>query len=561
MSTTLVKERVARFLKSPEPEVLCVKGKWGVGKTHMWKVALAAAAATPDGIALDRSAYVSLFGVNTLEELKFAIFENTIKRDQISSGASLDTLKSAVEGAEGLGRKHAWLLNLFPFTRNALAGAAPGLFLTVRNQILCIDDYERKGQKLDAGDVLGLASFLKEERRCKVILLMNDEALTPEQRKKFDEYLEKVVDTLVTFNPSAKESVAIALPDGDDITKIVAANCTALGIASIRVIRKIATAVSDVAPLLKEYDAGVMRQATMSLPLFVWGRYQPGEAPPVEFLKTKAKGLYGLKKTEDATPEQAAWNALLAAYGFIWADDFDGALIEGVQNGYFDPEKIHKFAKDVQAQAIASKADSSFGKAWEMYHDSFDQNQDDVLNAIHTAFMSGFQHISPLNLNGTVTLFKVLGRADQAKEMIAAYVNGRMEGRQFFDLNEYPFSGEVTDPDIIETFNNKLATFVDDRDLAKMLLGIRDGGWDEEVLRSLTSIPVSEYIRVLKSHKGRDLRKIIEAGLQFNRISNATESMREVARRMIEALTMVGKESSINARRVGKFGIKIEPTE
>jgi hypothetical protein len=36
MSATLVEKEIERFLASPEPEVLCLRGKWGVGKTYSW---------------------------------------------------------------------------------------------------------------------------------------------------------------------------------------------------------------------------------------------------------------------------------------------------------------------------------------------------------------------------------------------------------------------------------------------------------------------------------------------------------------------------------------------
>ena len=56
---------------------------------------------------------------------------------------------------------------------------APALlsFLTIRDQIVCIDDLERRGQRLAVGGVLGLVSFLREQRACKVVLILNDEAL------------------------------------------------------------------------------------------------------------------------------------------------------------------------------------------------------------------------------------------------------------------------------------------------------------------------------------------------------------------------------------------------
>src|SRR5262249_55169435 len=247
-----------------------------------------------------------------LDELKYLIFEATVKKDQVAAGANLDTLKSTIESAEGLGRKYAWALNLIPGLKNYLTVAAPAFFLTVRNQIICIDDLERKGSKLEAGDVLGLISFLKEERACKVALLLNDEALESADRKKFDTYLEKVVDVSLRFDPSANESVNIALTVDDPVSQRVGELSIALGIANIRIIKKIERDVRAIRPLLAKYDDEVFRQVAASLALFVWSNCQPGEAPTFEFLMTKkAKDFYRLRKEEELPPNEAAWNALL----------------------------------------------------------------------------------------------------------------------------------------------------------------------------------------------------------------------------------------------------------
>jgi type II secretory pathway predicted ATPase ExeA len=39
-STELVQSEIRRFLCSPEQEVLCITGDWGVGKTYTWQKAL-----------------------------------------------------------------------------------------------------------------------------------------------------------------------------------------------------------------------------------------------------------------------------------------------------------------------------------------------------------------------------------------------------------------------------------------------------------------------------------------------------------------------------------------
>ena len=76
MSTELIEREIQRFLASEEPEVACISGRWGVGKTYAWNRYLRDALAAKK-VALSHYAYVSLFGVNSLDELKFSIFENS----------------------------------------------------------------------------------------------------------------------------------------------------------------------------------------------------------------------------------------------------------------------------------------------------------------------------------------------------------------------------------------------------------------------------------------------------------------------------------------------------
>ncbi len=74
-STDAVKNEIERFLKSSDPEVLCITGEWGVGKTYTWQTILDRLRARRE-IGLSRYSYVSLFGVASLEALKLSIFEN-----------------------------------------------------------------------------------------------------------------------------------------------------------------------------------------------------------------------------------------------------------------------------------------------------------------------------------------------------------------------------------------------------------------------------------------------------------------------------------------------------
>ena len=203
MSIELVIKAIDRFLSRADAEVLCIRGKWGVGKTFAWQRRLEAAQETAKSIKLPRYSYVSLFGVNSLDELKLAIFENVIILDEGLKKADLATLDAWVSKL-GSWRKLTRLAQSIPIVKSVVGADATGLvsFMTIRDQIICIDDLERRGSKLEVSDVLGLISFLREQRNCKVVLILNDEQLEDEKRK-FNKHIEKVVDVSLVYPSTA----------------------------------------------------------------------------------------------------------------------------------------------------------------------------------------------------------------------------------------------------------------------------------------------------------------------------------------------------------------------
>jgi hypothetical protein len=560
VSAELIEKEIQRFLSTEEPEVYCLRGKWGIGKTFAWNRYLTDAK-TKRAIALKHYSYVSLFGINSIDDLKYSIFENSVNSSDIGLSPNLDTLQSnTVAVTRIVGKKSLWFLQQLPLVKNYAGGLGPVWFLSVKKTIVCIDDIERRGKNLRVRDVLGVVSNLKMHKECKVLLILNDEALeTEEEKKEFETYFDKVVDASLKFEPLAEECAHIALLQDTELNKMLAEHCVMLGISNIRIIKKIERSVGQIEPMVKLFEREVLRQAVQSLALFGWSIYEPSEAPPLEYLRNRRATdvlAIGSNKVR-VPPKEAAWNAMLDAYRFSAIDEFDLALLDGIQNGFFDASLVQKTASELNDKIKAGKADSSFRDAWRMYHDSFANNQEQVLNAIYQAFCNNVQYITPLNLNGTVELFKELRRADQAAEMIKHYIESRNEDRKFFDLSDFPFSGEISDPDVIEAFKNKCATFHEERDPVDILLNIH-AGWRNDDIEWLATLSVEEYYQILKHAEGEDLRKMIAACLQFDRIVNASEPMRDVSKRAKEALKRIGHESAINARRVKKYGVEVD---
>jgi hypothetical protein len=548
----LIQGEIARFLKSSEPEVLCVNGEWGIGKTFLWQRELNKAIQS-NSVGLKSYSYASLFGISSLEALKMAIFENSTPVTQ-----SDNVVRKGVFAGWQIVKRNRGLATAAPFgVGKFLENAGPLYFSIVRNQIICVDDLERRGGNLSVGDVLGLISFLKEQRKCKIILLLNDQALPTADSAELSNYFEKVVDSNMRFNPDAVDSVRIALTGSDEISKQLGEKCVGLGISNIRVIKKIERVVREVIFTLAGYDPLVLSQAIQSLALLGWATWQPNLAPSLPYLKAK-RGLDSVANKEATDPKAASWNALLEQYGFGYMDEFDWELLKVIENGYLDPVQISQKAIALDAKIKAARKDGSFENAWRAYHDSFADNQDDVLNSIYAAFRSSIQTITPMNFDATVRLFREFGRSEQAVEMFKFYLDNRVADADFWNLEGSSFGSEVQDPMIRAAFAEKFASLHTPTDPIDALvhLGTMDS-WSNEIFGAVTRLSAADFVDIFKRVTGKKLRHVINGALKFDRISNATPEQREVTKRAKEALKAIGGESELNARRVSKYGITV----
>ncbi len=438
MSIEIVRSEIRKFLAGSEPEVISITGHWGVGKTYAWRRYLIEAR-DEKKIGLKHYAYVSLFGLNSLEELKYSIFENTLDVSVIDVAPSLATLKSHTEEIGKVVGKQAigFLQRLSPFKAH-IGDIGPAWFLSVSDTIVCVDDIERRGANLSAREVLGLVSFLKEQRNCKVVLIWNDDA-EDKERAEFDKYHEKVMSRSLTFAPTPAESTQIALAQSSLPLRMLAGNCISLGISNIRLIKRIERSVRELEQLLSKFDIDVLRQAVHSFTLIAWSIYEPARAPSLDFLRRR--GSWAPPDNKDKTIEEqlssvpttqgaeASWNALLDVYKFSSMDEFDLVLLRGAQNGFFDESDLKRCGKQLNDRITAERADRSFADAWDAYHDSFDDNQEEVLDKIYEAFNSAISRMGLTTLNSCVELFKVLGRTEQAQQMIRAFMTARGQER------------------------------------------------------------------------------------------------------------------------------------
>ncbi|WP_332659916.1 hypothetical protein [Brevundimonas sp.] len=550
MSIELIENEIRRFLASKTPEVLCISGHWGVGKTYAWNHFLRMAR-DARGIALDRYAYASLFGQNSLDAVKAEIFETTVKGNQIGNTATLESLDVSLAALETGGRRLWQIAKQIPFVGDHVGGAARMTFLTVRNQIVCLDDLERAGKDLELNDILGLASFLKEQRSCKVVLLLNQDALEDADGKAFALQLEKVADTFLQYVPTSAESAKIAFPKDEHGREWLRENVTKLGMVNIRVIKRVERLYDRASEILGSRDERLLKQVAKSITLFAYAKYQPNIAPSLEFIRK-----FNLYMDAPNEENDAEWAALLRSYDFGHIDEVDSVILSGVDKGTFDPICLKTVADAFENTLAVNDRDASFSEAWDLFHDSFEVNDDEFIDKLVSSFKKCVSGVSPMNADGTVTLLRELKQDVQATELVRFYVENRGDPQEFWDEDE--MFGEIKDAELAQAIRDKFASFPDDRAPAAVLVHIaKERSWNHRDVARLATVSEDDWITIFKGVHGADRNRAVKAALQFGRFGDATDEMKTITERSKAALVRIAQESPVNALRVKRYGITV----
>jgi hypothetical protein len=573
MSVKTIETEIRHLFSSKDPQVACLSGHWGVGKTFTWNKYLNEASLVAGDISLETYSYVSLFGINSLDDLKATIFFNSISTKLIGSqfGAqpNLETIKANMGGAlTSWGKAATPFLGILTRGKVSANAIGPLGYLGIQKTLVCIDDIERRGEKLSARDVLGLISTLRDQKKCQVVVILNEDAIASDRDKAdFDAYSEKVIDKYFRFSPTSEECVAIALNPGTEVGCLLAKHFVTLGISNIRVIKKIERFATSLQELLLGYERGVLERAVHSLVLMGWCVYEPSKAPSIDYLRSKA-GLRYYQSTPNyfssndrakPTEQELQWNGLLNLYHFTMIEDFDEVLLKGIRDGYFNADSVREHASELNKRFVAEKAGNPFRDAWEKFHGSFANNQEEVIDSVYKAFFLSVDFLTPVDLNGTVWLLKGLGKPELAREVLDHYMEKNCRNREFFDLRNNSYGRYLDEPDVKHAFEERYNSFVEVRDPRLVLLSMRpDRIPSLEDIEVLSGLPAQDYYNIFKNLEGDLLSNLIFSCLQFDNIGNASDPMKEIVVRAKEALTRIGEESTLHAMRLIRYGISVD---
>lgn len=576
VSLDVIKDQIRSFLKSKAPEVLAIRGDWGVGKTFTWDQVLNECQqekikSNPDAIGLNYYSYVSLFGVTTLQDLRTEIAFN-----------KLNTLD--LKHAEGVTRFQKNTSKFLPgIITQALkyTGINAGTLIDtlfssmsnsmIKNTIICIDDFERStiGEK----EALGFINDLAKKRGCKIVLLLNDRNTVA-----YKTYREKVIDYDVEFKISPIETVNLITKDSDDeLIELVRVNCIKIGITNLRIIIKLLKLLKQAKEQhrLDDYIPDIKIQFVNTLTLAAYCFYGHDEnAPSVDFLldleaRHSIHVLRLIEEKHGGSPESEAeqakselykkWDNFLNLYGYYETDSFDETIIESVVSGYIDRDIFVKTANQKQKLFLDDEAAQDIKSAIETFYTLLmnEKNEDHFSNHLVKCMLENIENARPHTLNESYKLLKRLKRKQSSKAILESYIETHSGKPEFFTFEDSARRLEW-DEDLKDSMeqNYKDALRVQPAiETFKRLLNDNNPIPSYKDVASLDYLNEGEIEDLLRSSQFDNFKKTIKLLLILN--SHDTK-LNHIYKNTIKVLQKIAKESEQKKMLVEHYGIAIE---
>lgn len=538
---------LVRLMQSSDSRAIALVGGWGRGKTHLWRHLVA----TTPKQARDKSSYVSLFGVNNLEDLKLAIFQKEIDAGpQVEEPTSWEKLKKKFSWrttTETLSQlENPWIGNIKSLYRTVA-------FSAVRNRLICFDDFERKGAELALEEVLGLITFLCEERECAVVLILNDSTL--ESIADWNKYREKVFNAEVSYKPSAKACMDIIFGD-DDTAEWYRGAREVLGqldVSNMRIMHRIKDGLEPFAARYENASSETKFQIGATLALYSYCHNASGEgAPPVErALKNPLHRLSVAANNKDERSEdEKRWDMILSKVDF-YPDELDLAVVSYLQDGYPNIDAFDEQVARMEAAQLVDSAERAFSSAWSNYNDSFADNQQDIIASFRAAFPAAAPKMHAMNADSSISLMRRLGQNELADSFIEQWIAPRRgDRRRELSVREAQTFGPLADSKFIEALKEAEKNETTEPDLTDAMATVARGqGSVDQALQTISLADASAIAQWLRANAGRPSRTFITTSMQFM----GAEHVGKAQNLIKESLNLLSKESPINAVRVERI--------
>lgn len=571
-----VQPALEAFLESPTPRVVALSGDWGIGKTHFWRHFIQSRKAKLFDTSRAYS-YVSMFGLETIQGVRDAIFEGALSPTNIGNTPNLRSLvdrstalldqpsppthRKLFSNIAHRWRRTAARVTELPWLSQFDTVVRAATRLDVYRYLICIDDLERHSKQLSLEDILGLLTVLRDEHSCRILVIHNADALDEQDKEVFSILRDKVFDHEFRFQPTPVESASLVLDPTHPLEAYAASLTERLSITNIRVLKRIKGLLDQLLPLVGDVDPLLQRQVVHSSVLLTCCHYGDQRTlPPLSYMKALNYGAFtGLMTDRKPTPLELVWQSLLRDYEYLNTDSLDSLIIECLESGFPDCDGISGVLASQNRRLEAQQRRALFEDAWHIYHSTFDDNESTLVASMKQAVQIGADDISPENIDSTIRLLRNLGRSEDATAVIEQWVAAQAARHPSgVELRKDEFGSQVADTELLEAIDaTNQAPMVMPTYLEVIRRVAERNGWSPSDEAVLANASVDDVRAALVQLRGPELNRCVGAALNFGRTANPSAQGRMIAEVATSALREIGLSTRLNALRVKRFGIDV----
>jgi hypothetical protein len=336
MSLTTTKTHLVQVLEDQENKVVALSGKWGTGKSHLWRQVKQGSNDEKIRAAL----YVSLFGLSSIDQVKLKIVQSAIPtadqhptwwdKAKKSWGAASKIMESFHKG--------------FSAINEIALLAVPSI---LKDRVIVIDDIERKHEKLSVDEVLGFVDEFTQQHGARIILILNSDELSDPNL--WDTFKEKVIDQEIRLDTSPAEAFSIAAGlTSSPYAEWIRTTVEGCGVTNIRIICKIIRAVKRILGEQEHLSDDVLARIIPSTVLLSAIYYKGiDDGPDFDFVLSVGGTDWADwgKKAEELDEEgqrRAQWRVKLRQLGIHGTDEYERLVVDYLKAGLFDVEAVTK---------------------------------------------------------------------------------------------------------------------------------------------------------------------------------------------------------------------------
>ncbi len=371
---------------------------------------------------------------------------------------------------------------------------------------------------------------------------------------------EKIIDREILFSITSDESFSYVFQPSFRHHDLIKNCCLTLHIKNIRILQRIKRFIEDITPSIRGIEGKVAEDVLRSLTLYVWSYYdKASDAPPLEFILDYSPVSFYLdsKYKKEVSPEVNKWHEVMSSYGYFHTDDVDKCLIEFVETGYINKPKFSDELRKKNEQYRVQKREESYMEVWEIYRNSFDDDEQYFVEELVSNLRSNIKIISPSNLQSAVSALRELKQDALADDLVDEYFrqrNSEADIKAFRYLERSSFLDDFKDEKLLSHLHKMWTSKEHDkRSLAETLKEItsKEGtNWDD--VRHLDSFTVDDYYKFFKAEKSPNLYHYVRKCLDLGEINHDTV-YKSVGDKAKEALLKIASESRINRMRVSNL--------